>query len=646
MLNLTIDNINVQVEPGATVLDAALKAGINIPTLCHHPKLHPYGACRLCLVEVKGARTLMPSCTMPAADNMVIETNNERVKAARKFVLSMLFSERNHFCMYCQATDGDCELQNSAYEQDMTHWPITPAYQPFAVDASHPDFILDNNRCILCRRCVRTCSELVGNSTLGFEERGSANFLVADNGVPLGESTCISCGNCVQFCPTGAFIDRRSIYQGRETDLTHTKSVCVECSVGCDRVILTRDNRLVRLESDEESCFNEGLLCELGRYLPMDEKRERIGFPMLRRDGTLTPTTWDQALAVIATQLKANDSDEIMALISPRQTMESLIAFNEFFKDYFQVDHITQMTADQTAVTCQKLSAELGSFESDINSLKDADATFVFGADLMRNHQVAGFFLRRQQYDGQKVFFAGKNPGRFADNALDSLVYTGEDFKSVIAALTAHEDAERESLCQQIGLDAEAVKAFTADAPNWQKPVIVIGREVANSRNLDVLRKLLYFAKSINAKVVALKGKANTLTASLLGMKPYDQAETAKVAFIAMGDGKACQEAQALVRSVGFKIVLSAYENELTEQADIVLPATMWAEESGHYLSSDGCVKESKQSLEPSENAKTTAEVMFHLADRIGFKLNKSLEIITNKKETSIAIKPAVAVAQ
>ena len=304
MIQLTINGQPVEVETGSTILDAVRKAGFNVPTLCYHPKLVSYGSCRLCLVEVEGARTLQPSCVVPAGNNMIVRTDTDKTKSARKFILSMIFSERNHFCMYCQDTDGDCDLQQAAYDEGMTHWPITPAYKPFMVDASHPDFILDNNRCILCRRCVRACTELVGNATLGFEERGSGSILIADNNVPLGESTCISCGNCVQFCPTGALIDRRSAYQGRETDLTHVNSVCMDCSLGCERVVKTRDNRLVRIDGNLDSGFNESLLCSDGRYKPIPENRKRVTTPMVRRNGQLEPISWDEALDRIATKLK------------------------------------------------------------------------------------------------------------------------------------------------------------------------------------------------------------------------------------------------------------------------------------------------------------------------------------------------------
>jgi formate dehydrogenase major subunit len=164
--------------------------------------LKPFGGCRLCLVEVEGARTLQPSCTLPVNEKMVVLTSTSKVKAARKFVLTLIFSDRNHFCPYCQVSGGDCELQNSALDEGMSHWPFQPNWQHFNVDATHEYFVMDHNRCILCHRCVRACNQLVGNSTLGIEERGASSMLVADTGVPLGESSCVACGTCVSVCPT------------------------------------------------------------------------------------------------------------------------------------------------------------------------------------------------------------------------------------------------------------------------------------------------------------------------------------------------------------------------------------------------------------------------------------------------------------
>ena len=306
MVNLTIDGKKIEVKEGTTVLNAARSAGIEIPTLCDHPQLTPYGGCRLCLVEVEGARTLQPSCTLPAGNNMVVKTDTEKVREARKFVLTMIFSERNHFCPYCQVSGGDCELQNAAYAEDMTHWPLQPNWKPYPVDASHPFIILEHNRCILCRRCVRACGELIGNFTLGFEERGADSALVADLGLPLGESSCIGCGTCVQVCPTGALIDRWSAYQGKETEVDITKTICQGCSVGCGVEVMTRDNRLVRIEGDWDDAVSGGVICEVGRFHPMTEERERLLTPMIRKDGKLKAATWDDAVAAVAAKMKAS----------------------------------------------------------------------------------------------------------------------------------------------------------------------------------------------------------------------------------------------------------------------------------------------------------------------------------------------------
>ncbi|HNJ13567.1 MAG TPA: 2Fe-2S iron-sulfur cluster-binding protein, partial [Anaerolineales bacterium] len=279
MAKITINEKQIEVPDGTTVLRAAEMAGIHIPRLCDHKELTPYGGCRLCIVEVEGARVPMASCTLPVNNGMVVRTNTPALKQSREFILSMLFSERNHFCPFCQVSGGDCELQNSAYHEEMTHWPIQPGWSNFAVDTTHPYFILDNNRCILCRRCVRACGELAGNFTLSVAERGAASIIVADTDVPLGESTCIKCGSCVQVCPTGALIDRVSAYQGHDKHLEEIKSVCSGCSVGCSIKIMVRDNRIVRIEGDWDGKVNRGVLCEHGRYDPVTESRKRITTP-------------------------------------------------------------------------------------------------------------------------------------------------------------------------------------------------------------------------------------------------------------------------------------------------------------------------------------------------------------------------------
>lgn len=642
MINLTVNELPVEVEPGSTVLEAVQKAGFKVPTLCYHPKLVPYGACRLCLVEVEGARTLQPSCTVPATEGMKVHTDTEKTKAARHFVLSMLFSERNHFCMYCQSTDGDCDLQQAAYNESMNHWPITPAYKPYYVDTSHPDFILDNNRCIICRRCVRTCAELVGNHTLGIEERGSANILVADGNVPLGESTCISCGNCVQVCPTGALFDRRSMYQGRDTDLTHTKSICMDCSVGCYRVVKTRDNRLVRIDGDMDATFADGLLCEKGRYTPLKEPLVRVNQPLIRREGEFQPISWEDALNVVSTQLKAHDSAEIKAFISGRQSIENLSAFQSFFKENYNIGQTALFGHDESAAVSIELSREFGAFESNLSVLLDADAAIVLGADLIDDYQVAGFMLKRKLSDQFNLVMVTNRENKLADNFANRLVTVGNNFEQIVKLLACYKDGgvcdETDKIIENEGLKAHRAYRLLESVQTWQHPVIIIGKEFAKLENLETLRNLVSYSHEVGAKVIILKGDTNSFAASLLGLELNPEIESSPVAFYALGDGHACHHALDGMKNSGFKIVQTSYMNELAELADIILPCKIWAEEEGHYLTTDGRIELNRQAITAGELQRSVSEVLIDLSEKSGFSLQPDWQAIVTDRISSIVL--------
>jgi len=209
VITLTIDGQRVEAEEGQTILEAAKAAGIRIPTLCHLEGLTPRGSCRLCLVEVKNWNgKLVPACATPAQDGMEVVASSERLRNLRRMILELLFAERNHICAICPS-NGHCELQDLACElgMDVVHFPYR--FPGLKVDASHQRFVYDPNRCVLCGRCVRACSEVEGAMTLGFSGRGVYTLVEADLGGPWGASeTCTGCGKCVQACPTGALVER------------------------------------------------------------------------------------------------------------------------------------------------------------------------------------------------------------------------------------------------------------------------------------------------------------------------------------------------------------------------------------------------------------------------------------------------------
>ena len=627
MINLTIDDKQIEVTEGTTVLEAAEVAGIVIPTLCHHHNLTPFGGCRLCMVEIEGARILQPSCTLPATNGMIVHTNTEKVKEARKFVLSLIFSERNHFCMYCQATDGDCDLQNAAYEQDMDHWPITPNYSPFVVDGSQKYFILDNNRCILCRRCVRACADLVGNYTLGIEERGANNILVADYGVPLGESTCISCGVCVQICPTGALIDRNSAYQGRLTDLKHHISVCTDCSIGCQRNVLVRDNRLVRIDGVWEAPLNEGLLCEAGRYDPIHQDCQRLYTPLIKKDGKHKAATWDEALTLIASKFNESDQDSLIALSSLKLPIETLALFKKTFTEGAKVKSLGSLYGNEAAVASHMVAKNIGqSYESRLDVLKQTDVALIVGADLVKDHQVAGFFLKRQLLDEIKIIVAdsGDN-GLFSRShlKLKQTAGTALDFVNGLElawnTLTNENDlvAEKElaDAAKKTGIDQEISKNAAKLLGEAGRPVIVLGGEFCTLDNLDAIEKLVSFANKIRASVVVIKDQANSLSAAQLGFDTAHIQDTADIAFLALGDESPTDDLVEKYRQVPFLAVYSAFPNQLTDKADVVLPATIWAEESGTYLSTDGRLQTKDVAINHEEGILNSFDMISKLAE-------------------------------
>jgi bidirectional [NiFe] hydrogenase diaphorase subunit len=207
-ISFKLDGRELSAPAGATVLEAADAAGVRIPRLCHLPGLSNVGACRLCLVEVKGQARLQPACMTRVYDDQEVTTRSERLDRYRRMVLELLFAERNHVCAVCVA-NGHCELQALAAELGLDHVRFPYRYPALAVDASHPRFVSDPNRCILCTRCVRVCGEVEGAHTWGVMGRGANSLVITDFAQPWGEATtCTSCGKCVQACPTGALFDK------------------------------------------------------------------------------------------------------------------------------------------------------------------------------------------------------------------------------------------------------------------------------------------------------------------------------------------------------------------------------------------------------------------------------------------------------
>jgi len=350
IVNLTINGRKVTAEAGSTLLEAAEAGGFSIPKLCHHPALAPIGACRMCLVEIKGQRTLQPACTFPISEGMEVQTHSPQVMDARRFVLQLLLSDHPLDCMTCDST-GQCELQDLMYEYGVKETMFPGETHAYAVDDPNPFLQRDYNKCIVCRRCVRACQEINGVEAIGMIWRGFRSKPGTPFDGNLEDSTCEFCGMCVQVCPTGALVPKQSLGQGRVWQLKKTESICPYCGVGCRLTYWTRGNEIVKVTSDWDKQPNRGASCVKGRFgWDYVHHPDRVTQPLIKKDGKFVEATWDEALDLVADKLveikKKHGGDAIGVLASAKCTNEENYLIQKFSRAVLEtnnVDHCARL---------------------------------------------------------------------------------------------------------------------------------------------------------------------------------------------------------------------------------------------------------------------------------------------------------------
>jgi len=304
-VSLTIDGVPVTAPSGATVLYAAERAGIEIPHLCYEPALGlpPTSSCRLCLVEVEGARGLVTACSHTVEDGMRVSTQTEELLGLRRMMIELLLSDHPHDCMTCEKA-GECALQQYAYELGVRESPYgsgAPA-EP-TQDGSAIEY--DRSKCILCGRCVMLCHDGQQTGAVDFLGRGIETRVGLAEGLRRQDSSCETCGNCLDVCPTGALAYPGARGAGRTWELERTVTTCPYCGVGCTIVLHTRRGRVVRITGEPGLGVSGGRLCVKGRFgFDFLHHEQRLTHPLVRRNGELQQATWDEALDLAAGGLR------------------------------------------------------------------------------------------------------------------------------------------------------------------------------------------------------------------------------------------------------------------------------------------------------------------------------------------------------
>ncbi len=341
----------VQGKRGQTVLEVFRDNGIQVPTLCYHPKMPPYGGCRLCIVEIENMRGLPPSCTTPAADGMVIHTHTERVVQVRKTVLELLLAYGDHNCLLCEQT-GDCELQNLVYEHGIDRIRIKSDFKPRPKDDSNSMIVRDQNKCVLCGRCVRGCLEVQVNGVIEVALRGSDSFITTFDHTPLKDSNCLFCGECVSVCPTGALTYKQARFKGRSWELKKVPTTCTYCGVGCQMELNVKDNTIIKVTStDEIPGPNKGSLCVKGRFgYDFVNHPDRLTTPLIRERGGFREASWEEALDLVANSFskikQENGPDSLGFFTSARCTNEENYLMNKLARAVVgtnNIDHCARL---------------------------------------------------------------------------------------------------------------------------------------------------------------------------------------------------------------------------------------------------------------------------------------------------------------
>ena len=323
---LTIDGREVKAKEGTTIFEAAKKLRIAIPHLCYRKDLTPTSACRICVVEVEGARTLVASCAYPVANNMVVRTNTSRVVKARKQVVELLLSDHPYDCMTCEKS-GTCKLEKYAYQLGVKKPRFDGVKHDYPVRAANPFFERDYNKCILCGRCVTVVHEIQHCHAVDYTKRGFDSKIAASFDRSMKETPCVYCGNCVSVCPVGALSEKAGRFQGREWELGKTPTTCSYCGVGCTIVLNTKDNEILKVTSDKDLGVNKGWTCVKGRFgWDYVHSPDRLTGPLVKEQGGFRPAAWDEALDKVAEGLKKVKKeygpDAIGVLVSAKCTNE------------------------------------------------------------------------------------------------------------------------------------------------------------------------------------------------------------------------------------------------------------------------------------------------------------------------------------
>jgi NADH-quinone oxidoreductase subunit G len=595
LVNITIDGRKLQAAPGTLVIDAAKRAGIEIPAFCYYEGLSLQAACRMCLVEVEKAPKLITACTLPVAEGQVIRTDTPQVVQARKSMLELLLTNHPLDCPVCDK-GGECELQDMVFRYGIGESRFTEIKHHVDEKRFSPVVFFDAPRCILCYRCVRICGEGLGVGALGVTYRGVASEIEPSHGDHL---ECDECGACIDICPVGALTSSVYRYKARPWEMNHVGTICTHCSNGCKTTLGVRNNEILRGNNRDRSGINGEFLCVKGRYaFDFVHSEERILSPMMRVDGQLQPVSWSRALITTAqTFNEVRGRNGSFAVVgSNHTTNEENYYLQKFARQVLGTNHIDHHRTGDLATLFDALSGRTNALAS-MADLYTTKAALVIGADLAQQQPLIAFQLRsNHRHHGAHVYTITEGPVRERKYAAVARI-----------ASIGRQIAELEGLRSQLAAEPELV--------------ILFGDTIAGK---DV-RALVAFGDSLGipVKYVCLVDYSNSRGAHDMGLtgdglKIPDMLAASDLDVLWVVGSNPMKHAPMLSENA-FVVVQDLFMTETAQRADIILPAASAYEKDGTVTNVTGEVQRLKAALKVM-GAKPDLEIFGLLAKEMGVK--------------------------
>jgi NADH-quinone oxidoreductase subunit G len=657
-VKFTIDGRTVTVPAGTLLIEAAKQVGIAIPSYCYYPNLTLQGACRMCLVAIERMPKLQTACTTVVTNGMVVQTETEEVKNARKAMLEFLLTNHPLDCPVCDK-GGECELQDAVFRYGAAETRFMESKLHHEERKFSSLVYYDWPRCILCYRCVRVCDEGMDVNAYGIGFRGAHSEIIPNRGEQL---ECEECGMCIDICPVGALTSGTYRYHTRPWEMSYIGTICNHCGDGCKTTLSVRNNQIIRANNRDHSGFNGEFLCVKGRFgWDFVNSDKRMTAPLVRRHGKQEASTWDEALSVtverVKTILAENGPDSVAVVGSNRTTNEENYLLGRFTRTILATNNLDHhRTADYASLVRALTEAQATDQHAAMEDILHASSILLVGNDPTHQHPLTAFQIRQAvQRQGARLYVINHQQIKLRRQSSLYITVKPQGETEAIRALAGAQ-------APSPGLAVDGVDALDSLREKLRKEsdtIIIFGDEIQGA----AVRDLVGWGLSLpgRTRFVALGDYANSRGAADMGVLPgtlagylpvtddaararFESAWQAKIpakpghhargiiagiesgqvqALLVFGSNpvKTYGISKDALSKLAFVMVAEMFPTETTEVADVVLPAASFAEKAGTVTNTCGQVQALKKTMRKA-GTRSDLEILLALARLFGQKWN------------------------